>query len=140
MSNTPLVTKQRIIDYIKTVADTLIPIVEVSGIYPSADDIVPYGIYVDDVSTVSRESYQLGVQSCGNIYTMNDQFNILFVSIQDDPKWFYIEKRIQDMSADSKFFDGYYEITFTQSIVIGNRSEKRTYVFNLKRLNFMDSH
>jgi hypothetical protein len=138
MSNTPLVTKQRIIDYLREVTNTLIPIVEVSGIYPSTDDIVPYGIYVDDVSTISRESYQLGIQSCGSIYTMTDQFNILFVSIQDDPKWFFVEQRIQDMSADSQFFNGYFEITFTQNVVIGNRSEKRTYIFNLKRLNFMD--
>ena len=138
MSNTPLVTKQRIIDYLREVTNTLIPIVEVSGVYPSTDDIVPYGIYVDDVSTVTREKYQLGIQSCGSIYTMTDQFNILFVSIQDDPKWFFVEQRIQDMSADSQFFNGYFEITFTQSVVIGNRSEKRTYIFNLKRLNFMD--
>ena len=140
MSNVPLIVKQNIIDYIKVVADQLVPIVEVSGIYPSTDDIVPYGVYVDDVSTVSRETYQLGVQTCGTIYTMTDQFNILFVSVQDDPKWVYIEERIQNMSADSEFFNGYYEILFTQNIVIGNKSEKRTYTFNIKRLNFMDSH
>lgn len=136
MSNVPLITKANIISYLKVVTDTLVPIVEVSGIYPSTDDIVPYGIYVDDVSTINREVYQLGIQSCGSIYTMTDNFQILFVSIQDDPKWIYIEKRIQDMSADSSFFNGYYEVTFTQDVVIGNRSEKRTYTFNLKRLNF----
>jgi len=136
MSNIPLVTKQMIIDYIKVVADTLVPIVEVSGVYPSADDIVPYGIYVDDVATVSREVNQLGITRCGTIYTMNDQFSILFVSIQDDPKWLFLEQRIQGMSADAAFFNGYYEVTFTQDIVIGNRSEKRTYTFNMKRLNF----
>ena len=138
MSNTPLIIKQNIIDYIKVVADSLVPIVEVTGIYPSVDDIVPYGIYIDDVSTISRESYKLGVQSCGAVYTMTDQFMILFVSVQDDPKWFFIEKRIQDMSADSQFFNGYFEVTFTQDIVLGNKSEKRTYTFNLKRLNFND--
>ena len=138
MSNVPLIVKQNIIDYIKVVTDELVPIVEVSGIYPAADDIVPYGVYVDDVSTISREVNQLGVTRCGSIYTMTDQFNILFVSVQDDPKWIFIEKRIQDMSADAAFFDGYFEVTFTQNVVIGNRSEKRTYVFNLKRLNFND--
>lgn len=136
MSNVPLIVKQNVIDYIKVVADTLTPIVEVSGIYPSADDIVPYGIYVDDVSTINREVYQLGIQPCGSIYTMTDSFNILFVSIQDDPKWIFIEERIQELAADSTFFNGYHEVTFTQNVVIGNRSEKRTYVFNLKRLNF----
>ena len=138
MSNVPLIVKQNIIDYIKVVADTLVPIVEVSGVYPAADDVVPYGIYVDDVSTVSREVNQNGVTRCGSIYTMNDQFNVLFVSIQDDPKWIFIEERIQGMAADAGFFNGYYEVTFTQNVVIGNRSEKRTYVFNLKRLNFND--
>jgi len=138
MANVPLLVKQNIIDYIKVVADTLVPIVEVSGVYPSNDDVVAYGIYVDDVSTISRDVYQLGVQPCGSIYTMTDQFSILFVSIQDDPKWIFIEKRIQDMSADSSFFNGYYEVTFNQNVVIGNRSEKRTYTFNLKRLNFND--
>jgi hypothetical protein len=138
MSNVPLIVKQNIIDYIKVVADTLVPIVEVSGIYPAEDTIVPYGVYVDDVSTISREVNQLGVTRCGSIYTMTDQFSILFVSIQDDPKWIFIEERIQDMSADAAFFNGYYEVTFTQDIVIGNRSERRTYTFNLKRLNFND--
>jgi len=138
MSNVPLITKDNIIAYIKVVADTLVPIVEVSGIYPSADDIVPYGIYVEDVSTISREVNQLGVTSCGSVYTMTDQFKVLFVSTQNDPKWVFLEQRIQDMSADSQFFDGYYEVTFTQDIVIGNRSEKRTYTFDLKRLNFND--
>ena len=138
MNNVPLIVKQNIIDYIKVVADTLVPIVEVSGNYPATDDIVPYGIYVDDVSTVSREVNQLGITRCGSVYTMTDQFMILFVSIQDDPKWIYVEERIQNMAADSQFFNGYYEVTFTQDIVIGNRSEKRTYTFNLKRLNFND--
>lgn len=138
MSNVPLIVKQNIIDYIKVVADTLVPIVEVSGVYPATDDIVPYGIYVDDVATISREVNQLGVTRCGSIYTMTDQFSVLFVSIQDDPKWIFLEERIQNMSADAAFFNGYYEVTFTQDIVIGNRSEKRTYNFNLKRLNFND--
>ena len=138
MSNIPLIVKQNVIDYLKVVTDTLIPIVEVSGTYPSTDDIVPYGIYVDDVSTISREPFQLGITSCGSIYTMTDSFNILFVSIQDDPKWIYVEERIQELAADSAFFTGYHEVTFTQNVVIGNRSEKRTYNFNLKRLNFND--
>lgn len=138
MSNVPLIIKQNIIDYIKVVADTLVPIVEVSGIYPAEDAIVPYGVYVDDVSTISREVNQLGVTRCGSVYTMTDQFSILFVSVQNDPKWIFIEERIQDMSADAAFFNGYYEVTFTQDVVIGNRSEKRTYTFDLKRLNFND--
>lgn len=136
MSNIPLIVKAQVIAYLNETAKNLIPVVEVSGVYPSADDVVPYGIYVDDVSTVSRDVYQLGVQSCGSIYTMNDSFNILFVSIQDDPKWIFMEERIQQLACDSEFFSGYHEVTFTQDVVIGNRSEKRTYTFNCKRLNF----
>jgi hypothetical protein len=138
MSNTPLIVKQQIIDYLKVVTNTLVPIIEVSPIYPSADDIVAYGIYVSDVSTKSREVYQLGTQSCGSIYTMTDDFQILFVSYQDDPKWIYVEERIQNLSAASQFFDGYFEVTFVQDVVLGNKSEKRTYTFTLKRLNFND--
>lgn len=138
MSNVPLIVKQNIIDYLKVVTETLVPIVEISGIYPAADDIVPYGIYVSDVSTRNREVYQLGTQPCGSIYTMTDDFQILFVSIQDDPKWIYIEERIQNMAADSQFFNGYFEVTFVQDVVLGNRSEKRTYTFTIKRLNFND--
>ena len=136
--HTPLITKPAIIDYIKVTADTLVPIVEVSGIYPSNDDVVPYGIYIDDVSTISREVNQLGVTRCGSFYTCTDQFMLLFVSIQDDPQWIYLEERIQNMAADTRFFDGYFEVTYTQDVVIGNRSEKRTYTFNLKRLDFND--
>ena len=136
MSNIPLISKTAIIAYIRQVTNTLTPIVEVSDIYPSADDIVAYGVYVDDVSTISREVNQLGTTPCGSVYTMTDQFQILVVSYQNDPQWIFVEQRIQDMGSDSDFFQGYYEVTWTQDIVIGNRSEKRTYTFNLKRLNF----
>ena len=138
MSNTPLIAKADIAAYINVVASQLTPIVEVSTIFPRTDEIIPYGIYVDDVSTISREVNQLGITTCGSIYNMTDQFSILFVSFQDDPNWPVLEERIQSMSADSKFFNGYYEVTFTQNIVVGNRSEKRTYNFNLRRLNFND--
>ena len=136
MSNIPLISKTAIIAYIRQVTNTLTPIVEVSDVYPSADDIVAYGVYVDDVSTISREVNQLGTTPCGSVYTMTDQFQVLVVSYQNDPQWIFVEQRIQDMGSDSDFFQGYYEVTWTQDIVIGNRSEKRTYTFDLKRLNF----
>ena len=138
MSNIPLITKADIAAYIDVVARELEPIVEVSTIYPRTDDIIPYGIYIDDVSTISREVNQLGISTCGSIYNMTDQFMILFVSIQDDPNWPVLEERIQSMSANTQFFNGYYEVTFNQTVVVGNRSEKRTYTFDLKRLNFND--
>jgi hypothetical protein len=136
----PLITKEMLITYMREVCDILTPIVEVNGIYPSSDDIVPFGVYVRDCHPINREVYQLGTQSCGAIYTVTDQFEILYVSFQDDPQSLVVLGHINDLAANAKFFDGYFEITFSKTEVIGNRSEKHTYTFNLKRLDFMDSH
>jgi len=134
----PKITKEMIIDYMRVVCNELTPIVEVNGIYPSADDVVPFGIYVRDCHPINRETYQLGVQNCGSIYTVTDQFEILYVSFQDDPQSLVVLGRINDLAADSQFFDGYFEVNFSKTEVIGNRSEKHTYTFNIKRLDFND--
>lgn len=136
----PLVTKEMVIAYMREVCDTLIPIVEVNGIYPSSDDVVPFGVYIRDCHPVSREVYQLGIQTCGAIYSATDQFEILYVSFQDDPQSLFVLGHINDLAANSTFFNGYYEVTFSKTEVIGNRSEKHTYTFNIKRMDFMDSH
>lgn len=134
----PRVTKEALIAYMKEVCDELTPIVEVSGIYPSNDDVVPFGVYVRDCHPISRDTYQLGTTVCGSIYTVTDQFEILYVSFQDDPQSLVVLGRINDLAADSTFFDGYFEINFSKTEVIGNRSEKHTYTFNIKRLDFND--
>ena len=134
----PTITKESLIEYMKVVCDELTPIVEVSGIYPSVDDVVPYGVYVRDCHPISREVNQLGTQSCGSVYTVTDQFEILYISYQDDPLSLAVLGRINDLAADSQFFDGYYEVTFNKTEVLGNRSEKHTYTFNIKRLDFND--
>jgi hypothetical protein len=134
----PYITKEMLVDYMKVVCDELTPIVEVSGIYPSNDDVVPFGVYVRDCHPISREVNQLGVTRCGSFYTVTDQFEILYVSFQDDPQSLVVLGRINDLAADSQFFDGYYEVTFSKTEVLGNRSEKHTYTFNLKRLDFND--
>jgi hypothetical protein len=134
----PLVSKEAIMAYMKVTCDTLTPIVEVNGIYPSADDVVPYGVYVRDCHPVSREVNQNGVTPCGQIFTVTDQFEILYVSFQDDPQSIFVLGTINDLAADRAFFDGYYEITYSKTEVLGNRSEKHTYTFNLKRLDFND--
>jgi len=134
----PLITKEAIIDYMRVVCNELTPIVEVNGIYPSADDVVPFGIYVRDCHPIARETYQLGVQNCGSIYTVTDQFEILYVSFQNDPLSLVVLGRINDLAADSQFFDGYFEVNFSKTEVLGNRSEKHTYTFNIKRLDFND--
>jgi hypothetical protein len=112
--------------------------VEVSGIYPSSDDVVPYGVYVRDTHPVSREVNINGVTPCGQIYAVTDQFEILYVSFQDDPQSIFVLGTINDLAADRQFFSGYYEITYSKTEVIGNRSEKHTYTFSLKRLDFND--
>jgi len=134
----PLITKEAIIDYMRVVCNTLTPIVEVNGVYPSTDDVVPFGVYVRDCHPISRETYQLGVQNCGSIYTVTDQFEILYVSFQNDPLSLAVLGRINDLAADSQFFDGYFEVNFSKTEVLGNRSEKHTYTFNIKRLDFND--
>jgi hypothetical protein len=134
----PLVTKESIIEYMRVVCNELTPIVEVNGIYPSADDVVPFGVYVRDCHPISREVNSLGVQNCASIYAVTDQFEILYISFQNDPLSLAVLGRINDLAADSQFFNGYYEVTFTKTEVLGNRSEKHTYTFNLKRLDFND--
>lgn len=122
----------------RTTCNTLIPIVEVSGIYPSSDDVVSYGVYVRNVSPISREVNQGGVTSKGQVYTVTDQFDILYVSYQNDPQSIFVLGTINDLAANKTLLDGYYEVTFSKSEVIGNRSEKHTYTFNCKRLDFND--
>ncbi len=134
----PYITKEMIMDYMRVVCNVLTPVVEVNGIYPSADDIVPFGVYVRDCHPISREVNQGGVTTCGKIYTVTDEFEILYVSFQDDPQSLVVLGRVNDLAADSQFFDGYIDVTFSKTEVIGNRSEKHTYTFNMTRLDFND--
>lgn len=134
----PRVTKEEIIAYMKATCDLLSPIVEVNGIYPSADDVVPFGVYVRDCHPVSREVNQNGITNCGQIFTVTDEFEILYVSFQNDPQSPVVLGTINDLAANRLFFDGYIDITFTKTEVLGNRSEKHTYTFNLTRLDFND--
>lgn len=134
----PYIIKEVLIEYMRTTCNTLIPIVEVSGIYPSSDDVVSYGVYVRNVSPISREVNQDGVTSKGQVYTVTDQFDILYVSYQNDPQSIFVLGTINDLAANKTLLDGYYEVTFSKSEVIGNRSEKHTYTFNCKRLDFND--
>lgn len=131
----PLVTKVEIMDYLKPRIPKN-PIIEISGVWPSNDDVIPYGIYVRDVNTESREINQLAVQYCGSIYTVTDIVEILYVSIQNDPQGYLTKGVIQDLSRNTTFFDGYFDVTYTHAIEYGNRSEKHLYTFNMQRLDF----
>ena len=134
----PYITKEEIIAYMRLTCNELTPIVEVNGIYPSVDDVVPFGVYVRDCHPVSREVNQGGITNCGQIYTVTDQFEILYISFQDDPQSLVVLGTINDLAANRVFFDGYIDVTYTKTEVIGNRSEKHTYTFSMTRLDFND--
>ena len=133
----PLINKNSIINALRATIPTVTPRIEISDEYPSDDTIVRYGVFVDDVSTIDKTPYQLGVQYGGSIYTVTDSFAILYVGIQNDIRTDSITNAIQNLSSNLVLMNGYHEIDFTQDMVIGNRSEKRTYTFTMKRLEFL---
>lgn len=133
----PLLTKEQIIVYLEERVPTD-PIVEVSGVYPSDDSVTKYGIYVRGVSTDTREPYKLGVTYGGSIYTETDTFQILYISMQNDPQALDTRTVIENMAANVSFFNGYHEVDFVRDVEIGNRSEKYTYSYSCKRLEFND--
>ena len=136
----PLVDKAEIVAYLRAVARTQTPIIEVSANYPSDDATVAYGLYVDDVTTNSRSVNQLAIQKCGAMYDAVDQFNILYISFQNDPQSLAIQDAIEDLAANVNFFDGYTSVEFDREVTIGNKSEIHTYTFDLTRLEFNNAY
>ena len=136
----PLVDKAKIVTYLRAVARQQTPIVEVSATYPSEDDNIAYGLYVDDVTNNSRTVNQLAIQKCGAMYDAVDQFNILYISFQNDPQALVIQDAIEDLAGNVNFFDGYTSVEFDRVVTIGNRSEIHTYTFDLTRLDFNNAY
>ena len=136
----PLVDKAQVVAYLRAVAKLQTPIIEVSGNYPSEDDNVAYGLYVDDVTNNGRTVNQLGVQYCGSMYDADDQFNILYISFQNDPQSLVIQDAIEDLAGNVNFFDGYKSVEMDREVTIGNKSEIHTYTFDLTRLEFNNAH
>jgi len=136
----PLVDKEKIVTYLRAVARLQSPIIEVSGNYPSEDDNIAYGLYVDDVTNNGRTINQLGVQYCGSMYDADDQFNILYISFQNDPQSLVIQDAIEDLAGNVNFFDGYKSVEMSRDVTIGNRSEIHTYTFDLTRLEFNNAY
>ena len=136
----PLVDKAQIVTYLRAVARQQTPIVEVSATYPSEDDNIAYGLYVDDVTNNSRTVNQLAIQKCGAMYDAVDQFNILYISFQNDPQALVIQDAIEDLAGNVNFFDGYTSVEFDRVVTIGNRSEIHTYTFDLTRLDFNNAY
>lgn len=135
----PLINKNSIINVLTSTIPIVTPRIEISDEYPSDDSIIRYGVFVDDVSTTDKTPYQLGVQYGGSIYTVTDTFQVLYIGIQNDINTNNICNAIQNLSSNLTLMNGYHEMDFTQDMVIGNRSEKRTYTFTLKRLEFLTS-
>ena len=131
----PFITKDEIVEYLRERAPQS-PIVEVSNIYPTNDAQPAYGVYVNVVRAADREAYQLGVQKCGAIYIITDEFQVLYITFQNDPQAPQMREAIEDMASNVTLFNGYHEVTFSRTVDIGSRSEIHTYTFNAKRLDF----
>ena len=140
LSNLPLVDKAKIVTYLREIAKLQTPIIEVAAIYPSEDSTIAYGIYVDDVTENSRTVNQLAVQQCGSMYNAVDEFNILYISYQNDPQSAVMLNAINNLAANVSFFDGYSSVEYNRDVTIGNRSEIHTYTFNLTRLEFNNAY
>lgn len=110
--------------------------------FPSDSEVVRYGVYVSDVHTVSRNPHQLGIQYCGAIYHAVDEFNITYISYQDDPYNTAINAIIANLVTAIKtdgqqLMDGYFERDFEQVRTFGpTQAEKHTWTFSLTRLEF----
>jgi len=136
----PLVDKADIVTYLRAVAKLQTPIIEVSATYPSEDDNIAYGLYVDDVTNNERSINQLAIQNCGSMYDAEDQFNILYISFQNDPQSIVIQDAIEDLAGNVNFFDGYTSVQMSRDVTIGNRSEIHTYTFDLTRIEFNNAY
>ena len=140
LSNLPLVDKAKVVTYLRDVAKLQTPIIEVSNTFPSEDDNIAYGLYVDDVTVNSRTVNQLGIQSCASMYNAEDQFNILYISFQNDPQAPVILNAINNLAGNVNFFDGYTSVEFDRDVTIGSRSEIHNYTFTLTRLEFNNAY
>lgn len=110
--------------------------------FPSESDKVRYGIYVSDVHQDHRNPHQLGIQYCATIYHAYDEFNITYVSYQDDPYNQQVNAIIANLMIALKddgtqLFDGYFQRDFNQVRSYGpTQAEKHTWTFSLLRLEF----
>jgi hypothetical protein len=139
--NAPTINTQQIIDVLKRDIPKQwnIPIYDD---FPSDSEVVRYGIYVSDVHTVSRNPHQLAVQYCGAIYHAFDEFNVTYISYQDDPYNLQVNAIIGNLVTAVKddgvqLMDGYFERNFDQVRTYGpTQAEKHTWTFSLVRMEF----
>ena len=134
--SSPYITKQKIYDSLYAVCSKLNPPVDVLQTYPSVGDNVAYGVYINGINAVNRTPYQLGIQPCGSIYTVTDEFYIMYVSFQNDPNQGAVTEAISLVIEDSDLWSGYHEVDFNTNITFGARNKIRYYTINAKRINF----
>lgn len=139
--NAPLVTGEQIVEILLRDIPKAWNI-PVYNDFPSDSDVVRYGIYVSDVHTVSRNPHQLGIQYCASIYHAFDEFNVTYISYQDDPYNVQVNAIIANLVTAIKddgqqLFDGYFERDFDQVRTYGpTQAEKHTWTFSLLRMEF----
>ena len=139
--NSPTVTQNEIFEVVRRDIPTAwnVPIFED---FPSNSEVVRYGVYISDVHTVERNPNQLGIQFCGAIYNASDEFNITYVSYQDDPYNVAVNSIIANLVTAVKddgvqLMDGYFERTFDQVRTFGpTQAEKHTWTFRMLRMEF----
>lgn len=130
----PLVTSKQISDYLKEQLCNSKPKVQVIDTFPNNLDQVSYGLYINGVNVVSRTVQQESMTFCGRVYEITDEFEVLFVSFQNDKRAPQIEAVIQNL-VDETMFDGYSSITYEVAEDIGSKSNIKNYTFTLERID-----
>jgi hypothetical protein len=137
----PFVTREQILEVLRRDIVNVVD-VPIYDEYPSDSSKVRYGLYVAAPDTVSRSVNQLAVQYCGYIYEEVDEFDVLFVSYQQDPLAPTVNAIVRNILTSVKddgtqLFDGYFSRTFDQTFEYGpTRAEIYTWIFSLTRLDF----
>jgi hypothetical protein len=122
----PKVTKKQIIDYLKSKKLG----VEIFDEYPTDKTNVRHGIYVSNPMVQSTTVF---LQStCGSMYEIKEEVDVLFVSIQDDLRLEPAADAITDIPI-STIADSFVDIIFTTDREYLNRAEYRSYKFELTR-------
>jgi len=137
----PTITQDQIIQALKVSLPNAYNI-PLYGEFPSDSDIVRFGIYTSEVFTVNRIPNQLGVTTGGSVYNAIDQFQIVYISFQDDSNIQSVNGIISNLvthvvpGTSIPLFDGYFERDHSTVMYYGVNSEKFTWTFNLTRLEF----
>jgi hypothetical protein len=141
----PLVTPERIILALNQQFTSQLPntVIEVFDVWTSTPDNVRYGVYVSDVTQVSKQPYQLAVTSNCGIYQVVDQFDITFISFKNDPNEMTVMNIISDLPGytltgqTTPLFDGYHQRTYSQNEEFGPRAARHLWEFQMERLEFL---